>query len=119
MHQRRKFVPRLQYLTSPGYLDGGDARRRVGLQGGGPSRVITDLGVLGFDPVSKRMRLESLHPGVTLDEVKEQTGFELLIPASLLQTELPTLEQIRLLRERIDPEGEYLTPPQPGGRQAG
>jgi glutaconate CoA-transferase, subunit B len=113
MHQRRKFVEKLQYLTTPGYLDGGDARRQAGLVGGGPSRLISDLAVLGFEPVSKRMRLESLHPGVTLEEVQDQTGFELLIPESVQVTPVPTPEQVRLLRERIDPEGEYLTPPRP------
>jgi hypothetical protein len=63
------------------------------------------------------MRLESLHPGVTLEEVKEQTGFELLLPDRIPVTPIPTREQVRLLRERIDPEGEYLTPPQPAGAQ--
>ncbi len=118
-HQRRKFPVRLHYLTTPGFLEGGDARQRAGLQGGGPSRVITDLAVLGFEPTSKRMRLESLHPGVTLAEVKEQTGFELLIPQHLPETVPPTPEQVRLLRERIDPAGEYLTPPRPAASPRG
>ncbi len=112
MHQRRKFVEKLHYLTTPGYLDGGDARRRAGLVGGGPSRLITDLAVLGFDPASKRMRVESLHPGVSLEEVRANTGFELLASPGLPTTPAPTPEQVRLLREQIDPEGEYLTPPE-------
>jgi len=112
-HERRKFPARLHYRTTPGFLDGGDTRRQAGLVGGGPRRVITDLAVLGFEPVSKRMQVESLHPGVTLDEVVAQTGFELLVPSRVPETVPPTPEQIRLLRERIDPEGEYLTPPQP------
>ncbi len=119
MHQRRKFVEKVQYLTTPGYLSGGDARERAGLLGGGPSRVITDLAILGFEPVSKRMQLESLHPGVTLDEVRKETGFELLVPSRFPATEPPTREQIRLLREKIDPEGEYLAPPEPMRRGAG
>lgn len=119
MHQRRKFVERVQYLTTPGYLDGGDARQRVGLRGGGPARLISDLAVLGFEPTSKRMQLEGLHPGVSLEEVKEQTGFELLIPSEIPETVPPTAEQIRLLRERIDPWGEYLTPPEQADRKGG
>lgn len=112
-HERRKFPQRLHYLTTPGYLSGGDVRQRTGLPGGGPVRVITDLAVLGFEPISKRMRIETLHPGVTLEEVRARTGFELLVPERIRETEAPTPEQIRLLRERIDPEGEYLG--RPGG----
>lgn len=119
MHQRRKFVEQLQYLTTPGYLDGGDARQRAHLMGGGPSRVITDLAVLDFEPVTKRMRLESLHPGVSVDEVRESTGFELLIRDAVPRTPIPTSEQVDLLRERIDPEGQYLTPQQPATPQRG
>lgn len=107
-HEKRKFPARLHYRTTPGFLDGGDARQRVGLPGGGPSRVITDLAVLGFEPVSKRMRLESLHPGVTLEEVTANTGFALLVPDRISETPLPSADQVRLLRERIDPEGTYL-----------
>jgi acyl CoA:acetate/3-ketoacid CoA transferase beta subunit len=110
MHQRRKFVEQLQYLTTPGYLDGGDARRRAGLVGGGPSRVITDLAVLDFAPGTRRMRLESLHPGVTVEEVRDNTGFELVIPSAVPSTPLPSSAQVRLLRDRIDPDGVYLTP---------
>ncbi|MFI5342220.1 MAG: hypothetical protein ACHQ7N_20600, partial [Candidatus Methylomirabilales bacterium] len=103
---------------TPGFLEGGDSRKRAGLVGGGPSRVITDLAILGFESVSKRMRLESLHPGVTIEEVREQTGFELLVPSRIPETEPPTSEQIRLLREQIDPEGEYLASPEPARRKA-
>ncbi|MEK6717666.1 MAG: hypothetical protein AABZ16_09265, partial [candidate division NC10 bacterium] len=79
--------------------------------------VITDLAVLGFEPVSKRMQLESVHPGVTVEEVKAETGFDLLVPSTIPQTVPPTPDQIRLLRERIAPEGEYLAPPQPVARK--
>ena len=61
--------------------------------------------------------MESLHPGVALEEVRDQTGFELLLPDMIPLTPVPTPEQVRLLRERIDPEGEYITPPQPTGAQ--
>lgn len=110
-HERRRLVPRVQYLTTPGFLDGPGARERVGLRGEGPTRVITDLAVLDFDPASKRMRLATLHPGVTVEEVEARTGFPLLRAPGLGETPPPSAEEIRLLRERIDPEGMYI-----GGR---
>jgi len=110
-HERRRLVPRVQYLTTPGFLDGPGARERVGLRGEGPTRVITDLAVLDFDPASKRMRLATLHPGVTVEEVEARTGFPLLRAPGLGETPAPSAEEIRLLRERIDPEGMYI-----GGR---
>jgi len=100
----RKFVERLDFLTTPGYLTGPGARERAGLPSGtGPSRVITQLGVMGFDDATKRMKLLSVHPGVTVDEVKENTGFELIIPPNVTTTEPPSEEELRLLREVIDP----------------
>jgi acyl CoA:acetate/3-ketoacid CoA transferase beta subunit len=111
MHQRRKFVEQLNYLTTPGYLDGAEARKRAGLVGGGPSCLITDLAVLDFEPGSRRMRLQSLHPGVTVEEVQDNTGFALVIPDTVPATPLPSLEQVQLLRERIDPDGVYLSRP--------
>ena len=113
-HERRKLPARLHYLTTPGYLDGGDHRRRAGLVGGGPRRVITNLAVLGFEPEGHRMRVESLHPGVSLEEVRARTGFELSVPPAVPETVPPTSEQVRLLRERIDPAGEYLARPPAG-----
>ncbi len=110
-HERRKLPAKLSYVTTPGHLEGGDSRQRAGLTGGGPVKVITTLATLDFEPGTKRMRLATRHPGVTLDEVKAETGFDLVLPASVPETPRPTTEQIRLLRERIDPEGEYLDLP--------
>jgi glutaconate CoA-transferase subunit B len=107
-HERRRLVPRVQYLTTPGFLDGPGARERAGLRGEGPTRVITDLAVLDFDPATKRMRLATLHPGVTVEEVEARTGFPLLRAPGLGETPVPSAEEIRLLRERIDPEGMYI-----------
>jgi glutaconate CoA-transferase subunit B len=107
MHQKRKFVSNLSYLTSPGYLDGPGAREREHLMGGGPARVITDLAILGFDAVSKRMTLESLHPRVSLEEVLDQTGFDLVLPEHIPTTNPPSPREVRLLHE-IDPGGLYL-----------
>ena len=78
----------------------------MGLRGG-PSRVITDKAVFGFDSVSKRMRLESIHPNTTLDDVLSNMNFEPIVPADLPVTAPPTAEQVRLIREEIDPEGAY------------
>jgi acyl CoA:acetate/3-ketoacid CoA transferase beta subunit len=107
-HERRRLVPRVQYLTTPGFLDGPGARERAGLRGEGPTRVITDLAVLDFDPASKRMRLSTVHPGATESEVEGRTGFPLLRAATVGETPLPNNEEVRLLRERIDPEGIYI-----------
>ena len=105
-HDRRRFVEHLDFLTTPGYLTGPGARERAGLPAEtGPHRVITQLGVMGFHPSSKRMMLLSVHPGVTVEDVVENTGFELLIPDEVPTTEPPTEAELRLLREEIDPAG--------------
>lgn len=106
MQDRRRFVERLDFLTTPGYLTGPGARERAGLpRGTGPYRVITQLGVMGFDEASKRMKLLSRHPGTTLDDILENTGFELIIPEDVPVTEPPREEELRLLRGVIDPAG--------------
>jgi len=103
-HDRRRFVEKLYFLTTPGYLHGPGAREAAGLpEGTGPYKVITDLAVMGFDEGSKRMQVESLHPGVTLDQVQENTGFPLLEAAVIRQTEPPRQEELRILREEVDP----------------
>lgn len=104
-HSPRTFMAKLPFLTTPGYLDGPGARERVGLPAdGGPYRVITQLGVLGFDEATKRMALLAVHPGVEPKAVVDATGFELTLADPVLQTEPPTEEQRRILRE-IDPTG--------------
>ena len=107
-HDAKKFVPKLDFLTSPGYLDGPGAREAVGLPAGtGPHRVITDIGILDFHPETKRMRLISLHPGRTVEGVRAATGFELLIADELANTPAPTDEQLHILRMQVDP-GRYI-----------
>jgi acyl CoA:acetate/3-ketoacid CoA transferase beta subunit len=107
-HDRRRLVPRVQYRTTPGFLDGPGARERAGLRGEGPVRVITDLATLDFDPETKRMRLATVHPGVSVEEVEQRTGFPLLRAPGFGETPTPTAEEVQLLRERIDPEGIYI-----------
>jgi len=100
---RRRFVPRVDFITSPGYLDGAGAREAAGLPPGtGPYKVITDLCVIGFDEATKRMRVESAHPGVTREQVQENTGFELLWAPDVKESAPPTSEELRILRDEVD-----------------
>jgi len=103
-HDNRRFVEKLDFLTTPGYLTGPGAREAAGLPADcGPFKVITNLAVLDFDEETKRMRLESLNPGVSLDDVLENTGFELLKAPELAETQPPTDEELTILREEVDP----------------
>ena len=106
-HQKRKFVKKLHYLTSPGHLDGPEARKREGLLGGGPSLVITNLCQMGFDEETKRVKLLTVHPGVTVEQVLENVGFDLIVPEHMPQTEPPTYKELEILRA-IDPQRLYL-----------
>jgi acyl CoA:acetate/3-ketoacid CoA transferase beta subunit len=102
---KRKFVERVSFITTPGYLDGAGARERVGLpKSSGPYRVITQLGVYGFDEVTKQLKLLALHPGVTLEDVHANSSMEILLPETIETTDPPTEEERRLLHE-IDPAG--------------
>lgn len=96
-HELRRFVKRVDFITSPGYLDGGNSREQAGLVLGRPTRVITDLAILGFEPDSKRMRLEGLQPGVSVEQVTSETGFDLVIPNSVPELEPPTREELKTL----------------------
>jgi glutaconate CoA-transferase subunit B len=105
-HDRRRFVEKLDFVTTPGYLTGPGARETAGLpKGSGPHKVITDLAVLGFDDETKRMRIESVHPGVSLQDVQENTGFELLEAPRIQQTQPPRADELRILRREVDPGG--------------
>jgi len=104
-HDAKKFVPKVDFITTPGYLTGPGAREAAGLPPNtGPTHVITDLGVLGFDAETKWMKIEKTHPGISIAQIQENTGFELLIPDDICETEEPTPEELQLLREVIDPE---------------
>jgi len=105
-HEKRRFVKTVDFVTSPGFLTGDNSRRDAGLIAGGMYRVVTDLGLLGFDERSKRMKLLALHPGVTTDRVQENTGFALLIETDLPVTEPPTENELAVLRH-LDPERLY------------
>ena len=106
-HQKRIFVEKCDFVSAFGWGNGGkDARTELGLPGGGPKYVVTPLCVMDFEPETKRMRLKSIHPGVKLKEVVDNTGFELDIPSDVPYTEVPAIEEIETIRTRIDLEGE-------------
>lgn len=105
----RKFVEKVDFVTTPGYLSGPGAREKAGLPAGtGPFRVITQLGIMGFDDKSKRMMLLSTHPGVSVKQVKANTGFDLIVSRKITVTELPTAQELSVLRKDIDPAGIVL-----------
>jgi glutaconate CoA-transferase, subunit B len=105
-HEKRRFVKSVDFVTSPGFLTGDNSRCDKGLIAGGMYRVVTDLGMLGFDEGSKRMKLLALHSDVTADQVQQNTGFELLIASELPVTDPPTENELAVLRH-LDPERLY------------
>ncbi|MGD2249955.1 MAG: CoA-transferase [Candidatus Methanofastidiosia archaeon] len=108
-HDARRFVKKVDFLTTPGYLTGPGAREAAGLPANtGPYRVVTNLALMGFDTETKRMNVLALNPGVTLETVIENTGFELLIPDEVGSVDPPTDEELQILREEIDPTGLYI-----------
>ena len=104
---RRAFVERPDFLTSPGHLGGSGERAALEMPGGGPQLVVTDKCIFHFDRAIGEMVLESLHPGVELVEVQAEVGWELRVSPDLSETEPPTEEELRLLREELDPQGLY------------
>jgi acyl CoA:acetate/3-ketoacid CoA transferase alpha subunit/acyl CoA:acetate/3-ketoacid CoA transferase beta subunit len=102
---KHRFLEKIDFLTTPGYLSGGDARVNAGLPtGSGPYRVISQLGVYGFDSKSKEMTLLSLHPGVTVEQISENSGFAIRIPKEVSVTTPPSPKELDILK-RIDPAG--------------
>ncbi|MGH7360507.1 MAG: CoA-transferase, partial [Candidatus Methylomirabilales bacterium] len=105
-HEPRRFVEKLDFITSPGYGDGPGARERAGLpRGTGPWRVVTSKALFGFDEKTKRMRLLGVLKGLGAEEVLEGMGFEVKAARPLEEMPPPTDEELRLLREEIDPSG--------------
>ena len=103
--EKRRFAEKIDFLTTPGYLTGPGAREAAGLPAGtGPYRVITQLGVYGFEEQSKRMQLVALHPGVTAEQVQAESEFEILLAPEVGTTVPPTPQERALLHE-IDPMG--------------
>ena len=106
-HQKRRFPEKVDFLTSAGYLDGIGGREKAGLRGKGPVAVVTDLGFLEPD-VSGELVLTALHPGKTAEQARENTGWDLKVASDLRITEPPLENELRILREELDPGGIYL-----------
>ena len=102
-HDKNKFVEKLDYLTSPGWLQGGETRRNMGMARGGPLAVVTDLGVMKFDDQTKKMYLAETYPGVTIQRVTENTGFKMDV-SKALEAVPPSDEELRILRTEVDPQ---------------
>ena len=107
LHEKRRFPHAVDYITSPGWLEGGDSREKAGLTRGGPSAVVTTKGVMRFQPDSKAMYLASYHSGLSAQAVAEDTGFPLDIQGAM-ETPVPTSEELRILRDVVDPERVFL-----------
>ncbi len=108
-HEQRRFSFRLNYYTSMGFFNGSPgARGKAGLLGKGPFRVITSKALLGFDEGTKRMKIIATMPGETVEKIQKATGFELLVDPDLYEFESPTAQEIRLIREVIDPQGSLI-----------
>jgi glutaconate CoA-transferase subunit B len=109
LHDRRRFVEKVDFITTPGYLSGPGARQAAGLPPGtGPYRVVTSLAVMGYHPESKRMMLLQTQPGVTVENVLENTGFELLVAEQVTENPPPTEEELRVLRNEVDKAKFYI-----------
>jgi glutaconate CoA-transferase subunit B len=106
-HDARKLKKTISFVTSPGYVTGGNSRAQAGLSGG-PSRVITDKAIFGFHPETKQMMLMSIHPGNTIEDVVGTMGFAPVVPKEVPYTEPPEKEQLRIIREVIDPRKMYM-----------
>ena len=104
-HQKRRFPEEVDFVTSPGYVDGREGRRELGL-GGGPEAVITDKAVMRFDETGE-MYVESVHPGETRESVQDATGWDLQFADDVTETPSPTEEELRIIREVLDPDGIY------------
>lgn len=102
-HEKRRFVERVDYLTSPGWLSGPEARKEAGLDRGGPTAVVTNLGIMRFDETTKEIYLAEYHPGVSPQDIQLNTGFE-IDTLRAVESRPVTDEELRLLREEVDPQ---------------
>jgi len=102
-HEKRRFVEAPDYLTSPGWLNGGDSRRQAGLARGGPVAVVSNLGIMKFHATTREMFLSEYYPGTTPQCIADHTGF-CLDRCGAVESVAPTAEELRILREEIDPQ---------------
>lgn len=103
---KRRFVEKLDFITTPGWLQGGDSREKAGLPpGAGPYKIITNMAIMDFEPGSKRMRVISVNHGFTFADVQDNCGFELLRAPEVAATQPPTDKELSVLRNQVDPHG--------------
>ena len=108
-HEKRRFPERCAYITSPGYLAGPDGRKKAGLKNDQPDiTVVTDLAVMAIDKTMGQLRVIKLMPGVTPEQVQENTSFPIQTIPQVSTVGLPTDEDLRILRQEVDPDGEYV-----------
>jgi glutaconate CoA-transferase subunit B len=106
-HSKRRFPAKLDFRTSAGFLSGREERLKANLRGGGMLAVVTDLGLMEPDETGE-LELTALHPGATVEQARENTGWDLKVAETLHITEPPSAEELRILREDLDPQGIYL-----------
>jgi acyl CoA:acetate/3-ketoacid CoA transferase alpha subunit/acyl CoA:acetate/3-ketoacid CoA transferase beta subunit len=105
-HNKNVFVPKVDFVSAIGYGSGPNSRRALGIEDNrGPALIVTNLAVLDFCPDTRRMRLRSVHPGTTVEQVVANTGFELILPSDVSETPLPTADELSILRTKIDTRG--------------
>ncbi len=107
-HQKRRFPEKVDFRTSAGFLGGRKEREQTGVRGGGPQAVVTNLGILEPDEDGELI-LTALHPGASVEQARENTGWDLKTASRLACTQPPTEEELRILREELDPQGIYLS----------
>ncbi|MDD9301451.1 MAG: CoA-transferase subunit beta [Desulfobacter sp.] len=106
LHDKKRLAPKVDFITTPGYIDGPGAREKWGMaENTGPHALITNKGLLRFDPKTKEAYLESFHPGNTLEEIKDHTPWDLKISDSVHETAPPTPEELEVIRKILDPFG--------------
>jgi glutaconate CoA-transferase subunit B len=106
-HDKRKFLKKLDYMTSPGHLEGPGSREKWSMVGNGPEVVITDMCQMNFDPETKKIQLMSVHPGYAVQDILDNVMFDLKVPDTVPTTPEPTQEQIDIMH-KLDPNGIYL-----------
>ena len=106
-HEKRRFVEKVDFITSPGFIRGRNSRTESGLTHGGMFRVITELAVFSFDDAERRMKVLALNPGITREQVEDNTGFELLFDESMSVTEPPSEHELSMLRG-LDPDRQFI-----------
>ncbi len=112
LQDQKKFAKKVDFITSPGWMEGGDSRKKAGLLNDGPMAVITSAGVYDFEPETHRMRIKTLHPGVSPELAQLASGFEIIRPKGEIPvTETPSKEILQILRNEVDPSGIFITMP--------